>query len=231
MIVLDMGSANVNKNDITIIKKQIDTVNEIIGDKSDITVLKWQLFESVIDGNIPLTKESFEYAFGYAKSLGLMTTASVFDIQSLYFLLSHPIPFVKLANGLIPASQLLGAIPRGMKILYSTSNMFGLMQMPMFMTWGLDNGMCCVSNYPATIEEYEKNFSPEVLIQSVSDHTEGAKLWDKYHPMVWEKHFCLEHSDEKDCGSYALDPKELREIYNGMRAARIPENPFEKKKK
>ena len=44
-----------------LIKKMIDAIDEIVQDKTQI-ILKWQLFEKPIDGNIPLTHDSFDYA-------------------------------------------------------------------------------------------------------------------------------------------------------------------------
>lgn len=212
MLILDLGSGNGKGNDNGYVQKVIDTIEKEVGDegKSQI-VLKYQLFEKELDSNIPLKRETFQHAFAYAQSKKIMVTASVFDVNSLYFLLQFPVPFVKLACDKVPTSELIGATPRGIKILYSVSKVSGLMALPQLMTWGLDQGMCCIPDYPAKLESYEKEFPEMILRQSVSDHTIGSELWEKYKPFVFEKHCVLERDKANpDSGPFAILTSEIK---------------------
>ena len=83
MIILDFGSGNTCKNDKTIIKKMYDSLEG----KKDI-VVKWQLFKNA-GKNIPLTEDSFDYAYRYGTHLGYKVTSSIFDLESLNFLLKY----------------------------------------------------------------------------------------------------------------------------------------------
>ena len=89
-----MGSGNSCKNDWEIAKKMIDTVADLAPDLNRI-ILKWQLFEKAGD-NLPLDQQVFNFAYSYALRKGFLTTSSVFDTESLEFLLKYPVPFIKL---------------------------------------------------------------------------------------------------------------------------------------
>lgn len=207
MIILDFGSGNSCRNDKKIIKKMIDEV-AFCDNKKHKIIIKWQLFKNA-PPNIPLTYESFDYAYHYAKDKGYKTTSSVFDKQSLNFLLKYDIPFVK-----IPCRPklywLVGEIPRKYDVYKSTmgkdsyeaEHMDFLMGNPAFL-------LCCIPEYPATIEEYENNFH-SYLEYRVSDHTVGWGLYNKYKPGVYECHYVLEHDENNpDGGAWARTPKDL----------------------
>ena len=114
-IILDMGSGNTSKNDKGIIKEMIDQLNNYDTRQHNV-IIKWQLFQEAGE-NIPLNKNLFVFAIRYAQDKGYKTTASVFDEESLNFLLGFKdeIPFIKIANHEI-YYYLIGLIPRKIKI-------------------------------------------------------------------------------------------------------------------
>ena len=130
MRILDMGSGNTSKNDINIIKKMIDALAEVDPERK--FIIKYQLFKDA-PPNIPLEQGKFSFAHGYATGKGYKTTASVFDIESLNFLLQFDPCFVKIANR-PDLYWLIGEVPRKIPIIIRTiennnckSNAVGMM--------------------------------------------------------------------------------------------------------
>ena len=161
-------------------------------------VIKWQLFKEAGD-NIPLTHDCFDYAYDYAKKLGYKTTASVFDVNSLKFLLQYIIPFVKISCN-NEKYWLIGRVPRNMPVYYSTNNpseVFPRHSEHLFRLYDAYK-LYCVPKYPAEIEDYKlKN------MKGVSDHTVDLELFnDNPSCEVFEMHYALEDStgEDADCG-------------------------------
>ncbi len=204
MIIADLSGGNLCKNDKGRIKEMIDVLAGI--DKYGLMVLKWQLFEKA-GNNIPLEKECFEYAYRYAAHKGFRTAASVFDYNSLQYLIEFSkkftiIEFVKIACR-ANLYYLGGEVPRKIPLVVSVPA-------PKHLANYDASFLCCVPEYPATMEQYEENFSAELLRQGISDHTENWELYDKYRPEVYEFHFCLEHDeDNPDAGPFARTPVEI----------------------
>jgi len=204
MVILDLGSGNTSKNEWEYIEKMILTVISIDTKKHDV-VLKWQLFEKS-GVNIPLQRELFGKAFRYAWDRGYDTTASVFDMPSLNFLLrfhdQYGLPFVKIANQK-KSIEMLDMIPDGIRIIRSVGDP------------DLFRGDCmaCVSKYPAKKQEYEKIFKEEQLRMGISDHTINWDLYNKYQPEIFEKHFVLKHDRENlDGGLFSATVEQWKEI-------------------
>lgn len=198
-IILDMGSGNTCKNDKTIIRSMIEAVDEVDRGKHTI-ILKWQLFKDA-PPNIPLTHESFVFAYGFAQGMGFKTTASVFDKESMKYLLEFRIPFVKIAC----RPELYGLAKYSTVPVYiSTAD--GAVEVP------CARKMACVAKYPATLRDYEEHFTKDEL-DCVSDHTDGWGLYKKYKPSIIEKHFVLSReAGNPDSGMFAVTPDQLREI-------------------
>lgn len=202
MFILDFGSGNTCKNDWLYAKRMIDEFLQVYRDaksKKEI-VLKWQLFIWAGD-NTPLNRKVFEMAFFYAWGNNFQTTASVFDESSLDFLLSFDIPFVKIANHEM-SKRVIDLVPDEYKIIRSVDKPNG----------AVSNSMCCISKYPATIEDYEKIFSKSDLKKGISDHTTDWTLYTKYKPNLFECHYCLNDSEGLDAGPFARRPAQLKEI-------------------
>ena len=94
----------------------IDSMADLDTHKNEIFI-KWQLFREA-GQNRPLGLQMFDYAYNYARERGYQTTASVFDLESLKFLMTYDIPFVKIANN-ERSADLTKYIPRGIDIITS----------------------------------------------------------------------------------------------------------------
>lgn len=215
-IILDFGSGNTCKNNKEIIKEMIDNLKKIDSGKFEI-IIKWQLFKTAGE-NIPLNQNLFVFAMRYAKEKGYKTTASVFDVDSLNFLLGFKddIPFIKIANN-SRYYFLIGLIPRKIPIYISIPGEID----DFLKTNGKNIDAClynlqyfyCVSKYPAAIGDYENNFilNTEQLCY-ISDHTTNFDLFNKYKPNKIEWHYKLQNSTGLDAGEFARTPDQLKEI-------------------
>lgn len=200
MIILDFGSGNTCRNQNSEIRDMIAGLADV--DTQRQSIIKWQLFDEGEPQCLRLTPEAFSFAYRHAERRGFRTTASVFDLPSLKFLLKWDIPFVKLSNRKY-LRHLSRYVPRGLPIVWSYP--IGE-QMPSEAT-SIDLGMFCVSQYPAQVSAYE--FAHDNLSLGVSDHTEGMELWERYHPMVYEKHYRLPDSTGPDALPLAATPEDL----------------------
>jgi sialic acid synthase SpsE len=208
-IVLDFGSGNTCQNDKRIVKHMIDALKAVDTGKHEI-IIKWQLFKEA-GQNIPLRHDVFDYAYYYAVTKEYKTTSSVFDRESLDFLLQYPIPFVKIANRR-DLDWLISWVPRRIPVYVSGDNA----NIVPFEDTGDEytksiKYMACISKYPAGIQDYE-NTNWNLKTVGVSDHTVGLNLFKKYQPGIWEKHYKLLGSTGLDAGEFAITPEELREI-------------------
>lgn len=213
-IILDVGSANTHKNDWEYLKLMLDNIKAVDTGKHEI-IIKHQLFEKAGE-NIPLDRDLFYTAYYYAKeTLGYQTTSSVFDLSSLKCLLNYEVPFIKIANNR-KLDWLIGEIPRKIPVYVSVGE-----QSPEFEDYRnvVDFNkkvnkieLCCVSEYPTTIEDYEKYFGEFSLVDAISDHTTNWDLFNKYNPHILEIHYKLQNSTGLDSGLFARTPEQLKEI-------------------
>ena len=205
MIILDFGSGNTCQNDFTIIRRMIDELKEVDTGKHEV-VIKWQLFTDC-PPNEPLHRRVFNYACAYAYKKGYQTTASVFDADSLQFLLTYDIPFVKIANR-PDLYWLAGEVPENIPVYYSVGDRF----VEQDLGEGQDEILYCVSKYPATVSDYEDTFPAGGLCYAISDHTTDFTLYHKYKPSIYECHYKLNDSTGPDSGDFARTPEQLREV-------------------
>ena len=170
-------------------------------------IIKTQLFKD-IPPNKPLDRDVFLYLKNYGESKGFQVTASVFDLDSLSFLLVHDPCFVKIACR-PDLYWLAGEVPRKIPIVVSydvRDELVNWDRLPPKYNYPL----ACVPTYPAKIEDYK--FPGRLYI---SDHTVGLELFKQEAPVVWEKHFVLKKNDPTNpdsMGGFALDPEELKQI-------------------
>ena len=201
VIILDMGSGNTCHNDRRIVERMIREIAQFYTDK--VVVLKWQLFKDA-PPNIPLDHECFRYAYDLAWKLGYTTTSSVFDLDSMRFLMQFDVPFVKIAC----RPDLYELAQYSTKPVYVSTAQSGL-NLPG------EVHLACVRKYPASLAEYEKAFTPQDLLR-VSDHTVGWDLYYKYRPEIIEKHYVHERvPDNPDAGPFAVTPDQLGEVLGG----------------
>ncbi len=213
MIILDFGSAETCKNDIAYVHRMIDELAAVDTMRQRI-VIKWQLFQSVPSGVPPLEREVFEQASWYAYMKGYQTTASVFDDLSLDYLLTWDIEpvFVKIAAR-PNLYHLIDDIPETVPVVVSVPDM--LHREELWENYGRRKGrliiLHCVPEYPADPTVYETRYGHN-LSYSISDHTPGLYLYNKYQPWYYERHFKLQDSTGADAGEFASTPDELRSI-------------------
>ena len=200
MIILDFGSGNTCQNNYSIIYRMIDELSKVDSRKQRV-IIKWQLFD-VAGHNLPLRFDAFDYAYWFAQEYGYETTASVFDADSLKYLLTYDVPFIKIANrpDLYHLADYIGDNPQkhwgDARVLISGK--------------GGEEGMFCVSEYPATVEQYEK--LPLYEGCKISDHTTDFTLYHKYKPEIYECHYKLSDSTGLDAGSFSRTVEQLAEI-------------------
>ena len=207
-IILDFGSANSCRNDEKVVKEMIDTIAGLDTHKHDITI-KWQLFE-YSKNNQPLLFPVFDYAYEYAEEKGYKTTASVFDDSSYSFLLRHEIPFIKIANNVESAKQIV-KIPQYYRVYSSFSFPFRYQLNDVYRDY---IQFCVQSRYdpPARRQDYEKMYRDWQLKTAISDHTVDWYLWDKYKPKYYECHFVLKHESWNPDSKVARTPKDMEKI-------------------
>ncbi len=205
-IILDIGSGNTLADSKTAIQI-IEEVSKRDTGKHEI-IFKAQLFKKP-SPNIPLDHHIFLVARQYAKLRGYELTASVFDLESLDFLMhkARDVPFVKIACRQ-DLYWLIGEVPRRVSVYVSIQTDKKIF--PEEEMW--DDRvvtLCCVPEYPASIDDYPANDSGI----EYSDHTVGLELWHDLKPKIWEKHICLKRSkDNPDGGNWVLIPKDLEGI-------------------
>lgn len=204
-IILDCGSGNTCKNDLAYAERMVDTVIDLDTGKHEI-IFKWQLWNpgNPQGKNIRLKKDVFACIYKYLEEKGYRCTASVFDKDSLEFLLQFDVPFIKIACR-PDIYWLIGEVPRKIPVYVSIKN---------WMVEVKSNNivkLCCVSEYPAKRELYYLHFNNKYM-NYFSDHTEGLALYKEYHPGIYECHFVLDDSTGLDVGSWAKRPRELTEI-------------------
>ncbi len=207
-IVLDFGSGNTCKNDRDIIVQMYDALRKVDTGEHDV-VVKWQLFKREGD-NIPLDKWIFDFAYLYGQKLGYPVTASVFDLESLRFLLQYDVPFVKIANRR-DLDWLIGEIPRRIPVYVSCGS---IQEFKELRAKEETNGRIffCVSEYPARPTDYEKRFMPYLSNHAISDHTTDFALWNTYNPEIIEWHYKLPDSTGLDAGPFARTPAQLKVV-------------------
>jgi sialic acid synthase SpsE len=211
-IILDFGSGNSCRNDTKYIKRMYDELKAVDTGKHSI-VCKWQLFEKAGE-NKPLLPECFECAYEYGTKLGYKVTSSVFDKNSLDFLLRFDIPFVKIANNR-NLDWLIEEVPRRIPVYVSV----GPGQIDNERDDGLavisymnaDKILCCVSKYPAYDSNY-RLFAGIRLRRGISDHTIDFNLWNQFRPEIVEWHYKLSDSTGLDAGPFARTPEALVEV-------------------
>ena len=216
-IILDAGSGNTCKNDIKYVERMIDELAAIDTGKHEI-IIKWQLFEEA-PPNIPLDWGVFFHAYQYGWQRGYKTTASVSNKDCLDFLLTYEVPFVKIANR--PNLYWLAEeVPRKIPVYISYSDLS-------LIDWNFyrynNFPLLCISEYPATIDQYIKtfdggadgDFNMRYLMGygcGISDHTTDFELWNKYQPKIYECHYKLADSTGLDAGDFARTPEQLKEV-------------------
>ena len=165
-------------------------------------VIKWQLFTEIGD-LLPLDHNVFEWAYQYAEMHDFKTTASVFDNESLDYLLHFKVPFIKLAcrDYLF---KYLRKIER-----HDVTAIISIREPQQKAIVGQARYLCCVPEYPAKAKMYESIFGGSLSV-GISDHTSDFMLYKKYEPLFYESHFKLPDSEGADNGPWSKTPEQWR---------------------
>jgi sialic acid synthase SpsE len=213
MIVLDFGSGETAQNDVETAYRMIDELAAIDTRRENV-IIKWQLekdtpyIESAGRKVEPLKHGVFTLAYTHAYWKQYWTTASVFDEESLEFLLQFNVPFIKIANK--PEKYyLLDKIPKDKKVMVSIGP--GFKKDELIKQYPNVIPLHCISEYPADPTVYETSWG-RALSYSISDHTSDFYLYHKYRPWYLEKHYKLDDSEGLDNGPWAVTPEMLKEI-------------------
>ena len=210
-IIFELGSGETCKNDKDTIRRLVDSILDLDTCQHEI-VFKWQLLkevpkESPADLKL-LSKDAFDYAYNYIRHCGYPCTASVFDMDSLSFLLQYDIPFVKIACRR-SKYWLINMVPRKIPVyvaVKSPADVYFFVK---------DNynvkTLCCVPKYPAVSTEYETTFGYNLSL-GISDHSPDLRLFHEYHPLVYERHIKLADSTGYDAGAHASLPEAFEDI-------------------
>lgn len=169
--------------------------------------LKLQLFPNespFVPTNIFLEDSVFKLAFNYAKNIGVILSASVFDQHSEQFLLSHSPKFIKYAFSQKDKVKSLEGIETIVSCDVMTDHLVPLGPTKLY----------CIPEYPV---RYEVNFD-ELFprFDGFSDHTLGLRQTRKAIEMgakVIEKHVRLGYEDET-CpdARFAVNIRELGKL-------------------
>ena len=126
-ISLEMGSTHMGKKEY---------IREFLEEslKYPDSSVKFQLFPNesryTKTGNVYLTKENFDYAYHFGKSIGVKVTASVFEQENNDFLLTYDVPYVKFAYSRNHRIDLIDPwLKRGTKVVI-TSDFMTKKQLP-----------------------------------------------------------------------------------------------------
>jgi len=204
MIYLDFGSGETCKNDVKYAFRMIDELPKT--DKG--IAIKWQLFTD-IPPLTPLDREVYLRAREYAHEKGYKTGSSFFDRESLDFLLNHNADFVKMAAR-PHLYHLLEHIPPWMPMVISVPT-FGW-YVKIRAVYPNATVLCCIADYPAVAAKYENAYG-EALHYGISDHTTDWYLYNRYQPIEYECHYCLDDSTGPDAAEFARRPEDLEVIF------------------
>lgn len=215
-ILLDFGSGNTCKNDQKIVARMYDELADIDTRKHNV-IVKWQLFKKAGD-NVPLDQRAFDFACLYGQKKGYQTTASVFDLLSLKFLLQYDVPLIKIANRR-DLDWLIGEVPRRVPVYVSCGTCY---EAARILCKDNVRVLMCVSKYPAAKKDYDDVIGALTTAEpflsgvpfgfGISDHTTNFSLWEEYRPEIIEWHYKLEDSTGLDAGPFARTPAQLKEI-------------------
>jgi hypothetical protein len=213
-IIIDMGSGETCKNDKKYVARMIDELAAVDTHKH-LVFIKWQLFHAVPAGVPPLELDTYLFAVRYALAHDYLTSASVFDVPLLEYLLSYEnlsLPFVKLACR-PNLYHFIDRIPQTVPVYISVPHVsWGECLMQMFPRLsGAPIFLYCIPEYPAKSKDYEQEFGDH-LGYGISDHSPNLGLFKKYQPLYYERHYKLSDSTGLDAGPHASTPEELKEI-------------------
>jgi N-acetylneuraminate synthase/N,N'-diacetyllegionaminate synthase len=180
---------------------------------------------------LELSYESFKQIKDYCDKIGIQFLSTPDEEESLDFLISLGLPFIKLGSGdvtNIPYLRLVGN--KGVDVILSTGMSY-MSDVDIAYRTLLEAGaksvaiLHCTTNYPCPIEEV--NLKAMQSIKNAlgcevgySDHTEGITVPVAAVALgatIIEKHFTLDKTMEGPDHLASLDPQELKAMVNAIR--------------
>lgn len=187
-IIAELGSCHMGK--LERIKEAID-----IAKKLHLSALKLQLFPNeekyTSVGNVWLSHELFKEAFLYGKSVGLPVSASVFDMESYYFLRNLQPDFIKFSYSNKHQWWIKDCLDHGFEAIVSCDVMTDHLVDERAMN------LYCIPEYPVRYEISFDALFPR--FDGFSDHTLGLRQTEraiKSGARIIEKHVKLGYGDE-----------------------------------
>lgn len=187
-LIAELGSCHMGK--LERIKEAIDRAKAV-----KIDALKLQLFQNeekyTSSGNIWLSQEIFKLAFEYGRSVDLPVTASVFDMESYYFLRNLQPEFIKFSYSNKHQWWIQDALDHKFETIVSCDVMTDHL-VPSHAT-----KLYCIPEYPVRYEVAFEGLFPR--FHGFSDHTLGIKQTQRAierGAQIIEKHIRLGYKDE-----------------------------------
>jgi len=202
-IILDLGQGTSTGNDRAYVE---DLMNQLPAG----VVAKFQLFTDLPHLD-PLDRDVFTIAYEIGQDRGIPVTASVFDTDSLEFLMDFDPVFVKIACNL-KWYGLIDKVPILTPVLISARDKRDYEDMRYEFAYRPVGVMCCIPEYPANMRQYDYSHNEWDLKGSISDHTTDLELVSKYKPLIWERHYGKRGPD----AIHAIDHKQLMEVVNAF---------------
>ena len=246
-----IAEAGVNHNgSLTIAKELIDVATRAGADS-----VKWQIInpwglylpgkykyghydiEKVIEMRFSTVLKDSEYEeiFKYAKSSGILCSASVFDLDGLTLLQRFNPPYIKTASCDLNNIRFLREVARtGLKMIISTG-MSTLADIEKAVKAVVNEGakdfvlLHCVSIYPSKLDQTNLSFLLELknnfgVPVGFSDHTKDSKAACIAIALgaEWlEKHYTIDNKLEGFDHAHAQTPTELECYISDVRAAEL----------
>lgn len=205
-VIAEVGSCHLGKFDR--IKEFIDKAKEL-----NLYAVKFQLFPNEEKytgvGNIYLSPELFKEAYRYGEAIGQSVTASVFDMESYYFLRNLQPLFIKFAYSQKHQWWIKDCLDHKIEAVVSCD----------VMTDGeVDKRavkLYCIPEYPVRYEVAFDGLFPR--FDGFSDHTLGLRQTQRAvdaGALFIEKHVRLGHNDELKCpdGRFSVPIDELGQL-------------------
>lgn len=169
----------------------------------------------------------------YAESLGLVFFATAFDVPSLRFLQEIGVPAIKLASASIVDYELLIACRRaGVPVIASTggAEMDEIVDAAGHLQPAHLAILSCTATYPTAAEDMNLNVIttlrqrfPSTVI-GLSDHYNGIALAPAAYVLgarIFEKHFCLHHTDKGSDQAFSLEPSGMARMVRDLKRTRL----------
>ena len=180
---------------------------------------------------LELSKETHEELFDYCKKKGILFLSAPFDVKSVEYLHTLGVPMIKIPSGEITNYPYLKAVGQTGRPVILSTGMSDLEEvreaLSVLRRWGSSKitVLHCNTEYPTPKEDVNlkamKEMGEELALPfGYSDHTLGTEVALAAVAMgasIIEKHFTISKSMEGPDHKASLEPKQLKEMVEGIR--------------